>query len=309
MNDQSEEQETTDGVSRAGLAVLLGAVLIAGGAIGYNVLSTSKASGPEIAQPAGPPTIDSLKAAAEADPLNSGAWQELGFAYYETEQYDEAAKAYRQAIEGDRDNAVLWSSMGEARLLASDAVQMPGDAVSAFEKALELDPTDARARYFMAVRKDLADDHEGAIDDWLALLKDTPAGAPWEGNLIQTIEQVGKVHNISVEAKLAAVAKDRPKAPEITAGNAIPGPSKEQIAAASAIAPGEQRDMAVGMVESLEGKLKANPKNPDGWVMLMRSRMTLGEPDKASKALKDSVAANPDQADRLRKEAAALGIS
>ena len=309
MDDQKEHKNSTATVSRVGLAVLLGAVLIAGGAIGYNVLSTGKTAEPQVATETEPPTIDSLKAAAEADPLNAGAWQELGFAYYQTEQYEESATAYRQAIESDKDNAVLWSSMGEARLLASDAVQMPADAVSAFEKALALDSTDARARYFLAVRKDLAEDHEGAINDWVALLKDTPAGAPWEKNLVQTIEQVGKIHNIPVKAKLAEATKGRPKAPAMTAGNAIPGPSKDQIAAASAIAPGEQRDMAVGMVESLEGKLKTNPKNPDGWVMLMRSRMTLGEPEKASKALKDSVAANPDQAERLRKEAAALGIS
>ncbi|MFZ1743372.1 MAG: tetratricopeptide repeat protein [Pontixanthobacter sp.] len=308
--DKNETGDTAkSGMSRAGLAVFLGAVLIAGGAIGYNVLSSGKAETPAAVAEAGPPTIESLKAAAEADPMNAGAWQELGFAYYQTEQYDAAARAYRQAIEGDKDNAVLWSSMGEARLLASDSVQMPPDAVSAFQKALQLDPTDARARYFMAVRKDLAEDHAGAIEDWLKLLEDTPAGAPWEQNLVQTIEQVGKIHKIPVEEKLAAATKGRPKMPEITAGNAIPGPSKQEIEAASAIAPGDQRQMAEGMVESLEGKLRANPKSPDGWVMLMRSRMTLGQTDKASKALKDAVAANPAEADRLRKEAQALGIS
>ena len=62
------------------------------------------------------------------------------------------------------------------------------------------------------------------------------------------------------------------------------------------------------MVESLDAKLRANPKNPDGWVMLMRSRMTLGQPDKAGKALKDALAANPDQAERLQREAKALGV-
>jgi cytochrome c-type biogenesis protein CcmH len=160
----------------------------------------------------------------------------------------------------------------------------------------------------MAVRKDLAGDHQGAINDWLALLEDTPAGAPWEGNLRQTIEQVGKINNINVDGDLAKAADGRPAPPTLTAGNAIPGPSQEQIAAAGAIAPSDQRDMAEGMVESLDTKLRSNPDNPDGWVMLMRSRMTLGQPEKASQALKDAVAANPANADRLRKEAAALGV-
>ncbi len=299
-------------MSRASIAVLIAALVLAGGAVIYRAVTdgTNEAA-PVVAEAELPPTIEALKTAAEADPLNPGPWQELGFAYYQTEQYGEAARAYRQAIEGDRGNAVLWSSLGEARLMASDSVEMPTNAVSAFEKALELDPTDARARYFLAVKKDLAKDHEGAIADWLALLEDTPPGAPWENNLRQTIEQVGKINNIQVDARIAAANTQRPAAPPaqaLTAGNAIPGPSREQIAAAGAIAPGEQRDMAVSMVESLDAKLRANPANPDGWVMLMRSRMTLGEPDKASQALKDAIAGNPGDADRLRKEAAALGI-
>ena len=95
---------------------------------------------------------------------------------------------------------------------------------------------------------------------------------------------------------------------ELTAGNAIPGPSRQQISAAGNIPPGEQRDMAEGMVASLEGKLQTNPANIEGWVMLMRSRIALGQPDRAAKALKDAVAANPGAAARLRQEAEILGV-
>jgi cytochrome c-type biogenesis protein CcmH len=307
MVDGTDQQEQS-GISRNGLLLLLAAVVLVAAAIAYRSLPQNETTEPVAQADDAPPTIDVLKAAAEKDPLNAGAWQELGFAYYQTEQFELAAKAYRQALEGDGDNAVLWSSLGEARLMTSQSAEMPPAAVSAFEKALELDPTDARARYFMAVKKDLEGDHDGAIGDWLALLEDTPPGAPWESNLRQTIEQVGKINNIAVDDRLAKASEGRPQPPELTAGNAIPGPSKEQIAAASAIAPGEQRQMAEGMVESLDAKLRADPKNPDGWVMLMRSRMTLGQPDKAAQALKDGVAANPVQAERLRREASALGV-
>lgn len=40
----------------------------------------------------------------------------------------------------------------------------------------------------------------------------------------------------------------------------------------------------------------------------MRSRMTLGQPDRARKALDDALAANPDDAPRLRAQSEALGI-
>jgi cytochrome c-type biogenesis protein CcmH len=62
------------------------------------------------------------------------------------------------------------------------------------------------------------------------------------------------------------------------------------------------------MVESLEAKLRADPKNVPGWIMLIRSRMTLGEPAKASAALKAGVAANPEAKDQLEGEARSLGV-
>ena len=35
--------------------------------------------------------------------------------------------------------------------------------------------------------------------------------------------------------------------------------------------------MVEQMVARLEGRLKANPKDEDGWIRLMRSRMVLGD--------------------------------
>jgi cytochrome c-type biogenesis protein CcmH len=66
--------------------------------------------------------------------------------------------------------------------------------------------------------------------------------------------------------------------------------------------------MAEGMVARLEARLKASPRDPDGWIMLMRSRATLGQSDKARQALADAVAANPDKAAILKQQAEVLGI-
>jgi cytochrome c-type biogenesis protein CcmH/NrfG len=53
---------------------------------------------------------------------------------------------------------------------------------------------------------------------------------------------------------------------------------------------------------------RPNPANVDGWIMLMRSRMTLGETAKASAAYKDAKAANPAQAARIGDDAQVLGV-
>ncbi len=310
MGDDSKDRTSGSGPSRITLGVLLLAALFAAGAIGYSMFGKNAE---DVSQPAASTdstllTLEELRERAEADPLDAGAWQELGFAYFADGQFAEAARAYRQAAEGDPDNAVLWSSLGEARVMASERDPMPANAVAAFRQALELDSSDPRARYFLAVKKDLDSNPEGAIADWLALLEDTPPGAPWEDDLRRTIEQVGKINSIDTSGRIAAVTADRPEPPELTAGNAIPGPSREQIAAASTIAPGEQRQMAEGMVERLEGRLESDPSNVDGWVMLMRSRVTLGQPERAKQALTDAIAANPRFEARLRQEAQLLGI-
>lgn len=299
--------------SRIGLIAFLAGTALVAGAIGYRAFNP--AISPEIAEAneQAPLTIPELQARAEADPLNSPAWQELAFAHFSAGGYDQAARAYRQAIEGDPENAVLWSALGEARVMASERDPMPAGAVTAFEKAIDLDPSDPRARYFLAVRKDLAGDARGAIEDWTALLKETPPGAVWEENLRRTIEQVGKINRIDTAPMLTRVDRERAaSAPTasaaLTAGNAIPGPTQDQIAAARAIPPSEQQSMAESMVERLDTRLRGDPGDVNGWVMLMRSRMTLGQTAKASQALKDAIAANPAQAARLRAEAQALGV-
>ena len=303
----------TDGgqtASRVGLIVLLAAAVLAIGVVAWRAYSPAdSAPAPAAMDAAQPLTIAELEAKAKANPKDWQAWQELGFAYYADGQYDQAATAYRQAVEGKPDSAELWAALGETRVLASKDDPMPPLAVAAFEKALTLDPKQQRARYYLAAKRDMGGDHEGAIKEWLAILAEAPPGAVYEENLLRTIRQVGKINKIEVESKIAAATKGKPEAPQLTAGEAIPGPDRQQIDAARAIAPGEQRDMAEGMVARLEQRLKGDPANVDGWVMLMRSRVTLGEPDKASKALKDAIAANPGEAERLRQEAQVLGVS
>lgn len=305
----AQGKEKSDGRSRVGLAVLAVAALAAVAGLGYRAWRGDEAARTPAAAASGAAlTIEELKARADANPRDSKAWQALASAYMEREDYPDASRAWRQAIEGDPTNAALWSALGEARVYESREAKMPPGATEAFMKALSLDPSEPRARYFLAVKKDLDGDHQGAIDDWLKLLADTPPGAPWEGDLRRTIEQVGKINKIDTANRIAAAVKQRPQ-PALTAGNAIPGPSGNQMAAATAIPPSEQRTMAEGMVARLEGRLKADPKNVEGWIMLMRSRMTLGEGDKAKQALASALAANPADADRLRQEAAALGVS
>lgn len=302
---------------RAGWFLLGGALLLAAGSIGYNIYEGS--GGPQGGSAAadGPATIEQLRAAAEASTDDAGPWGDLAFAYFQQGEFDEAATAYRRALAIAPDEAVLWSALGESLVMGSTRDPLPPEALAAFEKALKLDPQDPRSRYFMAVKLDIDKDHKGAIAAWLDLLADTPTGAPWEADLVRTIEQVGKMNQIDVTARLAKAQASRTPAllapgsgsvAGAAASPALRGPSAVDVAAASAMPPGEQRAMAEGMVAQLEARLVNEPKNVDGWVMLIRSRMTLGEPAKAKAALEAAVKANPGVAAELRAQAAGLGV-
>ena len=294
----------------AGRIALLIAALVLAAVIAITVLREPEPADDGVSQVAeGTPSIEALERKTRADPDDGEAWARLGLAYYDNGRFQDAVGAYERASEIDPQQPLIWSALGEARVMASKGEPMPEEAASAFERALSLDPQDPRARYFLAVRKDLDGDHEGAIADWLALLEDTPKGAPWRSDLVRTIEQVGKINAIDVAERIAQAGSKSPAAqPAPMAARAIPGPTDQDLAAASRMRPSEQREMAEGMVERLESRLAGDPGNIEGWEMLMRSRVTLGQPEKASKALKDAIAANPEKASELRELAEGLGI-
>jgi cytochrome c-type biogenesis protein CcmH len=65
-------------------------------------------------------------------------------------------------------------------------------------------------------------------------------------------------------------------------------------------------------VESLDGKLAADPRNLDGWVRLMRSYAVLKENDKAAAAFARALAVFPasgDEREQLVALARDLGIT
>ena len=322
MAEEKAEKPSGGMGGKVGLLALGIAAAVAVAAIGWRSMDDGEREPVATTDPDTPPTLEELQRRAEENPADAGAWQEYAFALFQRNEFARAAEAYERAVANDEGNAVLWSSLGEARVMASERDPMPPSAVEAFERALDLDADDPRARYFLAVRRDLGGDSAGAIGDWLALLEDTPPGAPWENDLVRTIEQVGRINSIDTEARIAAAQEARsetfaaaapvsgmPGVPPLTGGQAIPGPTREQMQAASRMSPGEQQEMVRGMVASREAKQRDNPQDVDGWVLLMRSYVTLGETQKAREALARARAANPGARERLDAEAQLLGVT
>ena len=251
--------------------------------------------------------ISSLEAKLKENPNDAERWRMLGWSFFETGRFAESATAYRKATQLKPDTADYWSSLGEALVLAGPGETIPADASAAFKNALRLDPKDPRARYFLGVEQDMAGKHAQAIDTWIALLNDTPAGAPWEADVRKTVEQIAAREKIDVKSRLAALRPPAATGPA-AALNGIPGPDRAQMAAASKLPSGQQEEMVKGMVDGLAAKLAADPKQPDRWMMLIRSRMMMGQSREASAALQQAIAANPGARADLVAAAKTLGV-
>jgi len=293
------------------IAAIVALALLAG-VVGWRVIGTAGDTPDAPVDGADAPlTIEALEAAANANPDDPQGWQRLGLALFGENRFAEAATAYERGTAADPESPILWSALGESLVMASSTDPLPAAAITAFERALALDSGDARARYFMAVRRDLSGDHVGAIRDWLALLADTPPGSPWEADLIRTIEQVGAINEIDVAPRIASASAARDILPaEALAGPAAAGrgPTAQEIAAASAISPSQQQEMAEGMVSRLAARLQTEPGDPDDWIMLMRSYKQLGRDGDARLARDRGLAANPAAAEQISEAAEMLGI-
>jgi cytochrome c-type biogenesis protein CcmH len=85
-----------------------------------------------------------------------------------------------------------------------------------------------------------------------------------------------------IEAAKAEMTKSAGEPPSPVVAR---GPTAEDVAAASQLAPAEQNVMIAGMVSRLEERLKSSPNDLDGWLMLARSRKVLGDVSAARTAI------------------------
>ncbi len=189
-------------------------------------------------------------------PGNIEGWLLLARSYRSHRRFSEAAEAFRQAVDLSDRRVDVLADYGEARVLARDGTVDPEDR-AIFEEILAKDPREPRARYYIGAFQAQRGDLKGALQSWADLLAMSPADAPW-------LEEVrGRVAD--AERQLG-----------VEAGSVKP----------SAAAPAEVDEATIrAMVEGLAERLKENPDDLKGWLMLARSYEVLGEAEKASHAL------------------------
>ncbi|QGM96659.1 c-type cytochrome biogenesis protein CcmI [Methylocystis parvus] len=205
------------------------------------------------------------------DPADVAGWRTLGWARLQTNAYRDAAAAYAKAIELQPDAADAYSARAEALIRASQD-KVSEEARSALDAALARDPKDARARYWLGVASMQKGDRNGARDIWRDLLSE------------------------GAEGDFAAELKRRMSSLD---GDAASQPRNDESA------------MIHSMVDGLERRLSASPADAQGWIRLIKSRMVLGERDKAQDALeraRRSFATDAEIRQQIEDEAKEAGL-
>jgi cytochrome c-type biogenesis protein CcmH len=269
--------------------------------------SGTAAAGADAAHPNGDVAsmISQLEAHMKETPGDADGWRMLGWSYLQTGRNADAAAAYGRAAALDPKNPEYLSAQGEATVLAAQG-QVTPEAEAAFRKAVVVDPADPRARYYLAMAKDQKGDHKGAMDDWINMIRTAPADAAWAAEVRSFVEKTAQSRGEDISARLPPV-----KVAPVAAPALPPGPTADQVAAAGQMTDDGRQAMIKGMVEQLSARLKANPRDREGWERLIRSRMVLGQPGLATAAYREAIVAfagSPSDLAALKSTATGLGV-
>ncbi len=282
----------------------------------------AEGDGPTQAQAGLPPVdemVQRLAARLQRNPKDAQGWNTLGWAYLNTGRYTEAAEAYAKAIELSPTVVDIRSARIEALVKSANGL-VTAEARSAIEDTLKLDPKDARARFFKGLVKEQAGDKASALADWIGVLKDATPNEPWVSDLKSRISEIeGEIGDKAATSQPGSSPATpggmletlRAQEQSRTSGAAIGGPSRDQVQAAEAMPPGDRMAMIRGMVDGLATRLEKSPRDADGWIKLIRSRMVLGEPELAKQALERSLevfAEDPQQRAQIAAAAQQLGL-
>ena len=266
----------TPGSRRRAVALAALVVVSFGSAGTYLSLGSPTLPGQPLASRDQGQSIDAMIAQVEGhlarNPNDGRGWEVIAPVYLRLGRVEDAIKARRNALAFSGETSERQAGLGEALVAASDGKITP-EARKSFARAVELDGGNIKARYFLGVAAEQDGQPAAAVEIWRAMLAGAPADAPWAEFIRQ----------------------------EVTRVSGAPGPSAEDVAAASRLAPDQQTAMVQTMVARLAERLHQDGSDIEGWLRLVRSYMVLGDRDKALAAVGDARRALAGDLEKLRK--------
>ena len=197
--------------------------------------------------------VEQVESHLEKNPTDGRGWTVLAPVLAKLGRFDDAARAYRNVIAYEGETSDRRADLGAAIAGAANGI-VTADAKKEFERAVALNPQEAKARFFLGMAAEQDGRTADASKIWQALLADAPADAQWRATVQQALAQVG---------------------------GGAPGPTQGAVAAASGMNEADQSAMIHKMVDRLATRLKQNGNDVEGWLRLARAYKVLNEPEKS----------------------------
>lgn len=299
----STAQPISSGWKMMALALTAGLIILGGVGL-YSKLGSPDVPSVAAAQPTQTPPdsgaapnqldgmITKLKERLQTNPKDAEGWRTLGWAQFNMQNYVAAAEAYAKAVEIEPANVDYKSAYTESLVLSADGVVTP-KAKSLIAEILAQKPNEYRARFYDALALEQAGDQNGALNLWIGLLADAPADAGWREAVRLRVDNLGKATGRDVSTAVTQSRPDTPNAQVLTSSD-------------------ERTAMIASMIGKLAAKLEANPKDREGWAMMIRSLVVTGDKKGAEEALQKAVEIfKGDQTtiDSLNAAAKAAGVA
>jgi cytochrome c-type biogenesis protein CcmH len=221
--------------------------------------------------------VERVQAHLEQDPDDGRGWELLGPVYMRLGRFDDAVRARRNVLRLLGPTAEHEADLGEALTAQANGI-VTNEAKEAFDRALQVDSNDVRARYFVGLAAEQDGRPKEAAEAWRTLLAQAPADASWVGFVRDSLARVDPTTS----------------SPQV-------GPSPSDVAAASEMSPEQRATMIRGMVARLADRLKQDGTDVEGWLRLIRAYMVLDDKEQAKAAANDARRALQGEPDKLRR--------
>ena len=225
----------------------------------------------------------------------------LGTAAEQDGKREEAAKIWRDLI-AEAPAGAHWVSdvrAALARVEASPAAPSPGPSAAQIAAATKQSPDQQTAMI------------RGMVDGLAARLQQDGSDLDGWVRLVRSYKVLGELdkEQSAISDAQRALANDPDKRKrldvalkELESGAAVAAVNPPVQQANPPAAPPQHEGPAIqSMVDRLAERVKKAGSDTEGWVMLTRSYLTLGEKEKAAAAIKDARAALADDAARLQQ--------
>lgn len=254
--------------------------------------------------PKATPEIIALRQQLATHPSDAEGWLALARLALDQRQIQESLDAFSRTIALGRKTPDIYADYGRALILSHDGT-VTDDTKAVFQKALDLDPGEPTARFFLALAKAQQGDLDGAITSWIALERDSPKDAPWRQSLSENIDKAaldlgkdpaklpGREPGHQRGADGVPAAPGNGTAPDATTSS----PNADEIQQAGQMSPQERATFIQSMVDRLAAHLQQQPDDLEGWRKLARADGVLNRLDDARTAWAKAAALAPDKLD------------